>query len=59
MTDEKSPNRFYRLVYFSPRPEDDERVCVGILLYDSGFAELEFDENLDKAHCFAPDYTKA
>jgi hypothetical protein len=59
VTDEKSANRFYRLVYFSPRPEDDERVCVGILLFDSGHAELEFDENLDKAHCFAPDYTRA
>jgi hypothetical protein len=59
VTDPKSSNRFYRLVYFSPRPEDDERVCVGILLYDSGWADLDFDENLDKAHCFAPDYTKA
>jgi hypothetical protein len=53
------PQRFYRLLYFSPRPEDDERVCVGVLLYDSGRAFLEFDEKLDKAHCFAPDYTKA
>lgn len=51
--------RFYRLVYFSPRPEDDERVCVAVLIYDSGRAYVEFDENLDKAHCFAPDYTKA
>lgn len=51
--------QFYRLVYFSPRPEDDERVCVGILLYDSGRADFEFDDSLDKAHCFAPDYTKA
>lgn len=54
----KLPERFYRLVYFSPRPEDDERVCVGVVLQDGDTSFLDYDEKLEKAHCFAPDYTK-
>jgi hypothetical protein len=50
--------RFYRLLYFSPRPEDDERVCVGVILKDGKHAYVEYDDRLEKAHCFAPDYTR-
>jgi hypothetical protein len=52
------PDRFYRLLYFSPHPEDDERVCVGIVLQDGETTLIDYDERLEKAHCFAPDYTK-
>jgi hypothetical protein len=52
------PNRFYRLLYFSPRPEDDERVCVGIIFKDEKNTFVDFDDKLEKAHCLAPDYGK-
>jgi hypothetical protein len=58
MTINGLPERFYRLLYFSPRPEDDERVCVGIILRDGNHALVDYDEKLEKAHCFAPDYTR-
>jgi hypothetical protein len=58
MTVTQLPERFYRLLYFSPRPEDDERVCVGIVLRDGSQAFIEYDEKLEKAHCFAPDYAR-
>jgi len=50
--------RFYRLLYFSPRPEDEEKVCIGVLSYDLGQAYLDYDARLEKAHCFAPDYAR-
>jgi hypothetical protein len=52
------PERFYRLLYFSPRPEDEEQVCIGIVLRDGSKTYLDFDDKLEKAHCLAPDYTK-
>jgi hypothetical protein len=52
------PERFYRLLYFSPRPEDEEQVCVGIVLRDGSKTYLDFDDKLEKAHCLAPDYTR-
>lgn len=58
MRSNEVPDRFYKLLYFSPRPEDDERVCVGLLLCDEKGASLDYDHKLEKARCFAPDYTK-
>jgi hypothetical protein len=58
MTNDEMPKRFYRLLYFCPRPEDDERVCVGLLLHDENGSYLDYDNKLEKAHCFAPDYTR-
>ena len=52
------PERFYRLLYFIPRPEEDERVCVGLVLKDGRATSVEYDDKLEKVHCFAPDYTK-
>lgn len=57
MNEKSSVERFYRLVYFLPRPEDEERVCVGILISDSGRVILECDNRFEKARCFAPDYS--
>lgn len=54
----KTEGRSYRLLYFSPRPEDEERVCIGILLAEGRSSSVEYDEKLEKVHCFAPDYTK-
>lgn len=58
MRNEKLPERFYRLLYFSPRPEDDERVCIALLVHDSRDTHVEYDRKLEKVHCFAPDYTR-
>lgn len=52
------PERFYRLLYFSPRPEDDERVCVGVVIQDGKNSFVDYDDRLEKAHCFAPDHTR-
>lgn len=46
-TPSKSLNE-YRLLYFSPRPEDGEQVCVAILENADGRWSLEFDEKLSK-----------
>lgn len=52
------PQSFYRLVYFSPRPEDGEQVCVAIVFHDERGTFVDYDDKLEKAHCLAPDYTK-
>lgn len=53
-----TPERYYRLLYFSPRPEDEEKVCVGLLIGDGKATYLDYDDRLDKVHSFAPDYSK-
>lgn len=57
MKDDTRPSRFYRLVYFSPRPEDGEKVCLAVLIKDSKRIYLEYDPRFDKARCLAPDYS--
>jgi hypothetical protein len=57
MSGTSSADRFYRLIYFLPRPEDEERICVGILVNDSGRLSLVYDDRFEKARCIAPDYT--
>jgi len=49
MTSESLPSRFYRIVYFSPRPEDGERVCVALIIWDEGRTYFLFDRNARKA----------
>src|ERR1700693_6661334 len=38
----------YRLLYFSPRPEDGERLCVGIVVAVGGNQFIEFYEHFTK-----------
>jgi len=56
MTTEHLPKRFYRLIYFSPRPEDGERVCVAIVVWDEGKTHYLFDEKVRKARNLSRDY---
>jgi hypothetical protein len=53
----------YRLLYFSPRPEDGEQVCVAVLLNESGRWSVEYDEKLAKMRYLArdrdPDFVRA
>lgn len=45
----------YRLLYFSPRPEDGEQICVAILLNEAGKWSVEYDEKLTKMKSLARD----
>ncbi|HEV2222628.1 MAG TPA: hypothetical protein VGR84_06465 [Candidatus Acidoferrales bacterium] len=57
MSEENQLERFYRLMYFSPRPEDEEKVCVAVLIKDGNQVFLEYDERFEKAKCIAADYS--
>jgi len=57
MTIENLPKRFYRLIYFSPRPEDDERVCVALVTWDEGRTHYLFDERARKARGLSREYS--
>lgn len=56
MTSESLPSRFYRIVYFSPRPEDGERVCVALIIWDEGRTYFLFDRNARKARGLSREY---
>lgn len=56
MTSESLPNKFYRLVYFSPRPEDGERVCVAVIVWDEGKIYYLYDKNARKARGLSREY---
>ena len=43
----------YRLLYFSPRPEDGERVCVAVVAFVGGRYIVDFDEKLAKMKSIA------
>ena len=57
MTNESLPTKFYRLVYFSPRPEDGERVCVALIIWDDGKTHYLFDQRARKARGLSRDYS--
>lgn len=54
--------RHYSLLYFSPRPEDGEWVCIAVLINDKGKWSLEYDEALAKMMFLArerdPDFVR-
>src|SRR5882724_779013 len=45
----------YRLLYMQPDPEDEERVCIGILLQDATRKpEILYDSKFSRLRCVAP-----
>src|ERR1039458_372167 len=45
----------YRLLYMQPDPEDQERVCIGVLLQDeTGKPEVLYDSRFSRLRCVAP-----
>jgi hypothetical protein len=55
MTKQSLKNDYFRLLYFSPNPEDGERVCVAILACVGEQWFVEFDEKFIKLKAFAKD----
>lgn len=50
-----SEGNSYQLLYFSPRPEDLEQVCVAVAIKVEGRYLIEYDEKLAKMKCIARD----
>lgn len=46
----------YRLLHFQPDPEDGDRVCVGVLLNETGKFTVLSDPKFKKLRCVAPDF---
>ena len=45
----------YRLLYMQPDPEDEERVCIGVLLHEgSRRPEVLYDSKFARLRCVAP-----
>jgi hypothetical protein len=55
MTSDSAHGDQFRLLYFSPNPEDGERVCVAILASVGGMWCVEFDEEFAKLRAIAKD----
>ena len=46
----------YRLLFFSPEPEAEERVCIGLLFTDGRSRTVLCDDNFPKVRCIAPKF---
>ncbi len=44
---------FFHLLYFSPRPEDGEQICVALIVHAGGQWLVEFDEKLTRMKTIA------
>lgn len=46
----------YRLLHFSPVPENGERICIGLWFNDGRRVSVEYDEKMSKLNCVAPGF---